>query len=518
MSEYIYNDKKAEYVIKFIEDNCVHVEGQWAGKPFLLFDWQKDIIKELFGTVENKTGLRRFREFYCEIGRKNGKSTLAAAIALYMLVADGEYGAQVVSVASIREQARIVFSMASKMVRMSPTLSSILDVQKNVIYYPQTQSTYKVIAAEAGAAHGMNLHAVIYDELHMINDGEMYAVLKSSMGARRQPLVMSFTTAGTDRNTFCHQMHEYAEGVTKGMRNDPRFLSRIYTIDEGDDWKDSKNWYKACPSLGKTVPLSYLEYEYNRTKELPSYEVTFKTLYLCVWTNVSSVWIKDDDWMACSDPSISIEDFEGEECVIGCDLSATDDLTSVVFLFKREGLTHIFPYFFLPDENIVAMGRVNKADYISWVEHNYLNLTQGPRVDYAQVADFIVEMGRKYKIKTCALDYNFNGGGMTNLLSAENVHVTRVQTNIKTISEPSKAFEILIATKKLRHNNNPCMRWNINNVVIYRDCNGNIRPDKLKGRRKIDGAMAAITGLYMADLLSEQTNQSSSVTSDDISA
>jgi phage terminase large subunit-like protein len=496
-----YNEARARHVVSFIEKFCVHIEGQWAGKPFILLDWQKEFIGELFGTLDDN-GLRQYREAYIEIARKQGKSSLGAALALYMLVADGEYGAQVVSVAKTREQARIIFSMAAKMVHMSPALSSILEVQKYCILYPKTQSIYKCIAAEAGSAHGMNLHAVLYDELHTIEDGEMYDVLKSSMGARRQPLIMSFTTAGTNRNSFCYTIHEYAVNVKKGLRTDPRFLSRIFTLDEGDDWKDPANWHKACPSLGKTVQLSYLEDEYNRCRELPSYEVTFKTLYLCIWANAESIWISDDDWMACADPTISIEDFAGQECVLGCDLSAGDDLTAVTALFKRDDKTYIFPFFFIPDFSIAEMGKRNKADYIGWVNNGKMLTTQGKTTDHEQITNWIVEFGRKYKIKTVALDYLFEGRDFAKRLATENIHVTTARTNWKVVSEPTKDFEKLIRNGKLVHDNNPCMRWNVINAVLWKDANGNVRPDKLKSRSKIDGVMATVLALYMKDMLS----------------
>lgn len=495
-----YNKARAEHCVNFIQKFCVHVEGQWAGKPFILLDWQREFIGELFGTLDDN-GLRQYREGYVEISRKSGKSTFAAAIALYMLIADGEYGAQVVSVAKTREQARIIFSMASKMVRMSPTLSSILEVQKYVILYPKTQSIYKCIAAEAGAAHGMNLHAAIYDELHTIEDSEMYDVLKSSMGARRQPMILSFTTAGTNKNSFCYTMHEYAINVKKGMRHDPRFLSRIFTLDEGDDWKDPSVWHKACPSLGKTVQMSYLEDEYNRCRELPSYEVTFKTLYLCIWANAESIWINDEDWMNCCDPAVSIEDFAGEECVLGTDLASGDDLSSVVAIFKRDGKTYLFPFFFIPDRNIAEMGKRNKADYVGWVNQGHLLTTEGITTDHEQITNWIVEFSRKHKVKTVALDYLFEGRDFAKRLATENIHVTVCRTNWKVVSEPTKDFEKLIRNKKLVHTNNPCMRWNVINAVLWRDANGNVRPDKLKSRSKIDGVMASVLALYMGDML-----------------
>ena len=499
-----FDTDAAERAVSFFAECLTHTTGEWRGKPFILSDWQAEIVRNIFGW-KRADGTRKYRTVFLGLPRKMGKTTLAAGLALYALYCDNEPGAQVINAAADREQAALCFDSAKQMVDAEPELRDRSEVFRRSVIVPATGSSYKVLSSEAYSKHGLSVSYAGMDELHAWPDRELYDVLVTSMGARRQPLTVITTTAGFDKHSLCYELWDYAEKISAGIIKDDSFYPAIYAAGKEDDWKDPKNWYKACPSLGKTVQITYLEDEYNRCRELPSYEVTFKTLYLCIWANAESIWISDDDWMACADPSVSIEEFAGKECVLGCDLSAGDDLTAITAVFKRDDKTYIFPFFFIPDFSIAEMGKRNKADYIGWVSNGHLLTTQGKTTDHEQITNWIIEFGRKYQIKTVALDYLFEGRDFAKRLATENVHVTTARTNWKVISEPTKDFEKLIRNGKLVHTGNPCMRWNVINAVLWKDANGNVRPDKLKSRSKIDGVMATVLALYMKDLLSEDS-------------
>jgi phage terminase large subunit-like protein len=495
----MFSSPKADRVIQFIERYCRLPEGNAethtkAGDRMVLIEWQKELIRTIYGTLKDN-GLRQYNEVYIEIPRKNGKSGLGAALALYHLIADGEVSAQVFSLASTRKQAAILFESAKKMVMFSPELRKILVVQKNAIYYPKTFSYYQVLASEAGANHGYNPSAVFIDELHTIEDGgALYEALTTGQAARAQPMTFSLTTAGNNQNTKCYELHCYAKDLQKGVLKNDNFFYKIYGIDKDDDWKDEAVWRKANPSIGVTMSIDRLRQLFVKAQGMSSEEASFRRLYLNQWDSAPDKWIMDADWIDCG-KDINIEDFKDYPCYIGMDLSARDDLTSAVALFNVDSNIYLFPYFFIGNENLSILGERHRVDYVGWQRDGHIIDTTGNTVDYEEIAEWITKKFDGFDVRTIKVDILFQGAAMTNLLTARGYNVEAGRTDWKTICEPAKKLERLIKRRYLVHNNNPVMRWNINNAKVRIDTKNNLWVDKDRGRNKVDGIYAALFGL-----------------------
>ena len=298
-----YDKELADYAVAFIENLC-HTKGEWANKKFLLIDWQEQIVRDLFGTIK-KDGFRQFTQAYVEIPKKQGKSELAAALSLLLTCGDGEERAEVYSCAADRQQASIVFDVAADMVRMCPALNrrcKIMDSRKRIVYLP-TRSFYQVLSAEAGTKHGFNIHGLLFDELHTQPNRKLYDVMtKGSGDARKQPLFFMITTAGTDINSICYEVHQKAEDIINGKKHDPTFYPVIYGAGPDDDWKDEKTWYKANPSLGITVDIEKVRAACASAMETPAEENAFRQLRLNQWVKQTVRWMQMDRWDKCAFP------------------------------------------------------------------------------------------------------------------------------------------------------------------------------------------------------------------------
>ncbi|HOX23422.1 MAG TPA: terminase large subunit, partial [Elusimicrobiales bacterium] len=296
--KYRFDAKAARKAERFFELYLTHVKGEWAGMPFKLERWQREIVRTLFGW-KRPDGTRRYRTCYIEIPRKNGKSSLCAGLALYLLMADREPSAEVYSAAADREQASIIFDIAKSMVSVSNELNLRLKVFRKAIAYNKAMSSYKVLSADAYTKHGLNAHGIIFDELHAQPNRELWDVLATSTGARTQPLTVAITTAGFDRSSICWELHEYARRIKEGVIEDDSFLPVIYAADEGDDWRDPKTWRKANPNIGVSISEDYLKRECAKAENIPAYENTFRRLHLNQWTQQESRWLPMSAWEAC---------------------------------------------------------------------------------------------------------------------------------------------------------------------------------------------------------------------------
>jgi len=283
--------------VRFFHKHLTHAKGELGGKPFTLEPWQQDYVRKLFAT---EGGARKVRTSLLAIPRKNGKSSLCAGIALKLLM-ENEPGCEVYSCAASRDQARLVFDMARVYVEQSPVLRQHLKVYRNAIVREATHGTYKALSAEAGIQHGLSAHGVIFDELHVSNR-EMWEVMLSSQGARRQPLTVALTTAGFDRKSVCWEIWKYAEAVAAGTVKDKTFLPAIYAAPIEADWKSEKTWEQANPNLGVSVRMDFLRSECARAVEMPTYENTFRQLYLNQWTEQSTRWLRMDHWLQGDKP------------------------------------------------------------------------------------------------------------------------------------------------------------------------------------------------------------------------
>jgi len=493
----VYSKEKADAAIKFISA-LKFTKGEWAGRPFILQPWQKKFIRKLFGYV-NKDGTRRYRTAYLEIPRKNGKSELAAAIALYLLFADGEPGAEIYSAAADREQASLVFNAAATMVRKSKWLSGIsriVDSQKRIVFYKKN-SFYRAISSEAYSKHGFNAHAVVYDELHVAPNRDLWDTLQTSMGARRQPLMLAITTAGYDRNSICWEVHEYARQVRDGVIKDPSFLPVIYSADPEDDWTDEKVWAKANPNLGVTIKLDFLRQECQRAKEIPAYQNTFRRLYLNQWTQQDTRWIDMEAWRECGG-KVDYEELANLRCWAGVDLSTTTDISSCALVFEpdSDGVVHVLSYNWVPRENIAARVRCDRVPYDLWAQQGHITATEGNVIDYDYIRIAITdEIKRRFPLLQVVGYDPWNATKWAIDLESEGVPVMEVRQGFKTMSPACKELERLIIGRKLRHNNNPVLTWAMDNLVVAQDPAGNIKPAKDKSTERIDPAVAVIIAI-----------------------
>lgn len=505
----MYSKEKADAAIKFISA-LKFTKGEWAGRPFILQPWQKKFIRKLFGYV-NKDGTRRYRTAYLEIPRKNGKSELAAAIALYLLFADGEPGAEIYSAAADREQASLVFNAAASMVRKSKWLSGIsriVDSQKRIVFYKKN-SFYRAISSEAYSKHGFNAHAVVYDELHVAPNRDLWDTLQTSMGARRQPLMLAITTAGYDRNSICWEVHEYARQVRDGVIKDPSFLPVIYSADPEDDWTDEKVWAKANPNLGVTIKLDFLRQECQRAKEIPAYQNTFRRLYLNQWTQQDTRWIDMEAWRECGG-KVDYEELANLRCWAGVDLSTTTDISSCALVFEpdSDGVVHVLSYNWVPRENIAARVRRDRVPYDLWAQQGHITATEGNVIDYDYIRIAITdEIKRRFPLLQVVGYDPWNATKWAIDLESEGVPVMEVRQGFKTMSPACKELERLIIGRKLRHNNNPVLTWAMDNLVVAQDPAGNIKPAKDKSTERIDPAVAVIIAIS-AMLQSEAPEES----------
>jgi len=492
-----YDKAKADRAVKFIQ-NLKHTKGKWDGKKFMLLPWQEQIVRDIFGIVR-ADGKRQFLTAYVEIPKKQGKSELAAAIALYLLYADGEASAEVYGAACDRNQASIVFDVAKQMVMKSPALmkrSKIAAATKRIVNYSNA-GFYQVLSAETGTKHGLNVSGLVFDEIHAQPNRKLYDVLtKGSGDAREQPLFFIITTAGTDKQSICYELHTKALDIMNGRKNDSTFYPVVYGLEEGDDWNDEANWYKANPSLGHTIAIERVREAYKNALENPAEENVFKQLRLNMWMNSTVVWIPEHIYDKGNSP-IDIDSLAGRDCYAGLDLASTSDITAFVLVFppRSEDEKYIvLPFFWLPEDTLELRCRRDHVLYDVWERQGYIHTTEGNVIHYGFIERFIEDLGKKYHIKEIAYD-RWNATQMVQNLEDEGFTMVPFGQGFKDMSPPSKELYKLLMEGSIIHGGNPVLKWMAQNVVMRTDPAGNIKPDKERSVEKIDGIVALIMGL-----------------------
>ena len=496
------SEEKARRVIQFIE--CLrHTKGEFHGQPFRLLPWQEKVIRDVFGTVRDDDPTRRqYTTAYIEIPKKNGKSELGAAIALNMLCNDDEQRAEVYSCASDRQQAAIVFDVAVDMVRQSPALSrriKIIPSTKRMVYQP-TGSIYQVLSSEVATKHGLNVSACIFDELHTQPTRALYDVMTQGSGdARKQPLWFFLTTAGTDRNSICWEVHQKALDILEGRKSDPRFYPVLFGLPDDADWTDEKNWYLANPSLDQTIMIDKVRDAFHKAQETPADENMFRQLRLNQWVKQSIRWMPMDKWDACGD-EYDEEDLKGRICYAGLDLSSTSDLTALVLVFPptvTDPRYRILPFFWLPEETLSLRVRRDHVMYDVWERQGFIRTTEGNVVHYGFIEEFIRQLGERYDIREIAYD-RWNASMMVQALQDDGFTMVPFGQGFRDMSNPTKDLMRLVLEGSLRHNRHPVLRWCIDNVFVRTDPAGNIKIDKEKSTEKVDGAVALVMALDRA--------------------
>lgn len=505
-----YDKAAADYAVGFIECLC-RTKGTWAGKPFELIDWQERIIRDIFGILK-PNGYRQFNTAYIEIGKKNGKSELAAAVALLLCCGDGEERAEVYGCAADRQQASIVFEVAADMVRMCPALGKrvkILASQKRMVYLP-TNSFYQVLSAEAYSKHGFNIHGVVFDELHTQPNRKLFDVMtKGSGDARMQPLYFLITTAGTDTQSICYETHQKAKDILEGRKIDPTFYPVIYGAKEDEDWTDPEVWKRSNPSLGITVGIDKVQAACDSARQNPAEENSFRQLRLNQWVKQSVRWMPMDKWDACAIP-VDAAALEGRVCYGGLDLSSTMDITAFVLVFpptEEDEPFAVLPYFWIPEENIDLRVRRDHVPYDVWEKQGFLMTTEGNVVHYGFIETFIEKLGEKYNIREIAFD-RWGAVQMVQNLEGMGFTVVPFGQGFKDMSPPTKELMKLTLEKKIAHGGHPVMRWMADNIFIRTDPAGNIKADKEKSTEKIDGVIALIMAMDRAIRCGNDTSES----------
>ena len=505
-----YDKEYADFSVAFIESLC-HTKGTWAGKRFELMDWQEQIIRDLFGILK-PNGYRQFNTAYIEIPKKNGKSELAAAVALLLTCGDGEQRAEVYGAAADRQQASIVFDVAADMVRMCPALNKrvkILASQKRLIYEP-TNSFYQVLSAEAYSKHGFNVHGVVFDELHSQPNRKLYDVLtKGSGDARMQPFFFLITTAGTDTHSICYEVHQKAQDIIDGRKIDPTFYPVIYGADDTEDWTSPKVWKKCNPSLGETIGMDKVKTACESAKQNPGEENSFRQLRLNQWVKQAVRWMPMDKWDKCAF-AVNEEQLQGRVCYGGLDLSSTTDITAFVLVFPpldEEDKYIILPYFWIPEDTLDLRVKRDHVPYDVWHRQGYLQTTEGNVVHYGYIEKFIEELGKKFNIREIAFD-RWGAVQMVQNLEGMGFTVVPFGQGFKDMSPPTKELMKLTLEQKIAHGGHPVLRWNMDNIFIRTDPAGNIKADKEKSTEKIDGAVATIMALDRAIRCGNDTSES----------
>lgn len=474
-----------------------HSKGEWAGQPFELSDWQAFIVGSLFGW-KRADGTRRFREGYLEVARKNGKTTMLAGIGLLLAFFDDEPGAEVYAAATKREQAKICWGEARRMVQATPALRRRISVLVGNLHDERTHSKFEPLGADADSMDGLNISGAIGDELHAHKTRGIVDVLETATAARRQPMIVYITTAGHDRHSVCWQKREYALKVLQGVIEDDTVFAYIATIDEGDDWTDPKVWAKANPNLGISVKLDDLERKCRAAIETPSNQNAFKRLHLDIWTEQVSKWLTLEVWDRCAGP-VDAEALRGRECYGGLDLASTTDLAALALLFPREdGGFDELAYFWVPEEGLRKRVERDRVPYDVWERQGFIRATEGNVIDYAAIFECLTEeVAARFKLVDLGYD-PWNATQLITQLMGEGLTCVPIRQGFASLSAPTKEFEKLVLAGRLRHGGNPVLRWMASNVAAASDPAGNIKPDKAKSADRIDGIVATIMALDRA--------------------
>ncbi len=493
-SPYFFDEAAGERPILFAERFCKQSQGV-IGAPLALELFQKAYIQALFGFLEKETGYRRFRETMFLVGRKNGKTTLLAAIALYLLIADYEGAAEIYSVATKKDQAKKVLTEAINMVKQSPELRATLRKRRNDLYFPATASTFEALASDSNTLDGLNSHAVIIDELHAIKDRNLYEVMKQSTSSRRQPLVIMITTAGTVRESVFDSLYEIAGNIADGNQCEDTFLPILYELDAREEWLDPTKWQKANPGLGTIKQFKTLQGFVNRAKASPDALPSVLCKDFNVREVAATVWLSYD--AIRSDLRFDINDLYNTYALGGCDLSATTDLTAATLLVRKpdDPIVYVLQQYFLPETRVAHLEEknTNEAPYRRWAERGLLTICPGNRVDYHTVTEWFCQMRDTYKIDCMKVGYDRAlAGYWVDEMKANGYEMEAVAQGPYTWSQPMRELGAALEGKTVNYNGNPMLVWCLTNTGVKKSGLNNIQPVKITEKRRIDGMVSLL--------------------------
>lgn len=496
--QYVYSDAHAQRPIRFIEGFCKHSKGEWAGKPLKLELFQKAFISALFGFVDKSTGYRQYNETFFMVSRKNGKSELLSAIALYLLIADGEPGAEIYSVATKKDQSKIVFDETVRMVQQSKSLGKHIRKRKIDLYYPDGMAKFQPLGKNSDTLDGLNSHGVIIDEAHAIKDRNTYEVMKQSMSARRQPLLIMITTAGTVRECIFDDQYQYAAELLEGKFTDNHFLPIIYELDQKEEYKDPAAWIKANPGLGVIKKTADLVGKVEKAKHSPA--------------DLAGVLVKDFDirenarqsWLSLSDienpDTFDIETLRGCYAIGGADLSRTTDLTCGTYLLydRKTDQFCVEQMYFIPEDALNNSDICYSVPYKIWIERGLVRTCKGNMIDYRDLTAWFLEMVEKYDIRPTWIYYDrYSAQYWVEEMKQNGFRMVDCAQGARTLSIPMQLLGAHLSANKVNYNNNPVLKWCLTNTGVAPDRNGNLMPVKANQQKyRIDG-MASLLDAYV---------------------
>lgn len=506
-SEWEYNPKRANHAIEFIENFCKHSKGKMGGKPFILELWQKALIAAVFGFVHKIDGIRKYREVILIVARKNGKSTLSAAVGLYMQTADGEPGPEIVSAATKKDQAKIIWSEAKRMVKKSPSLRKRIRTLVSELASDYNDGTFKPLSSDSNTLDGLNVHCGLIDELHAIEDKNLYDVIVDGTSAREEPLIFITSTAGTVREGIFDIKYDEAERIIQGYDDpngykDERVLPIIYELDKREEWTDPKCWKKANPGLGTIKDFSELERKVNKAKENPLLVKNLLTKDFNIRDTSTEAWLTFEQ--IDNKETFNILELKPRYGIGGVDLSETTDLTSacVLFMIPSDDKIYFEHMYWLPEELLEQRAREDKVPYDIWHEMGLLRTTPGNTIHPKFVTQWFLEVQNELDIYLPWIGYDRWSAkywveemegyfGKTAMIP--------VAQGKKTLSGPMKKLGADLSSKKIIYNNNPITKWCLTNTSVDIDKNGNIQPVKNNPKRRIDGLVAMLNAYVVLD-------------------
>lgn len=495
--EYVFDYSKSQRPIKFLEKFCCHSKGKWAGKPVVLELWQKAMLEAVYGFVDKETGLRKYRKVVFFVAKKNGKSFISSGIGLFGLTSDGEGGAEIYSVATTRDQAKIVWQEAKNMVGKSPALKKRCRRTINSIFYDKENAWFSPLASKTDSLDGKNPYYVLEDEVWAWTDMDMITIMEDGVSSREQPLILETSTMGTVREKVFDNEYSYCERIVKGYLCEPdgiideTILPIIYELDEKSEWQDEEAWYKANPNLGVSKKIEYLRNQVQKAINDP----TKLTNLLCKDFNVrqssTSSWLTYEELN--NESTYKDEEFKDCYCIGGCDLSSTTDLTCATLIGFKSGEMKVKQMYFIPESLLDKKVQEDKIPYDKWKALGWLRTSEGSRVNYSDVTNWFVEQVEKFELRPLWVGYDsWNAQYWCEEMKTFGFDMVAVRQGAKTMSTPMKQMKADLMDKKINYNNNPILKWCLSNMSIKSDENENIRPVKENQRARIDGAVSLI--------------------------
>ncbi len=478
-----------------------HVIGHWPTKNIVYEPWQCWVWMNIIGFKNKETDFRRFRIAHVEIGRGNAKSAMASQAALYFLALDDPNGNQISTVATKKDQARIVLDSARAMARKNASFLKHTGVKvlAHAISHPKSNSSVRALASEHSGLDGLNDVLAILDELHAMKR-DTFEVIYSGMSKRADSLTLCITTAGQDVHSVGCSQSAYAKKISLGDVNDEQFFAVVYCLDQGDDWEDEKVWIKPNPNLGVSVDITTLRAKITKALETPADIPNIKIKHMNMWISEAQAFYDQEVWDRCADPSLKLEDFKGKSCRMGIDLASHVDITSTALIFREKDVYTIFDRSYLPEETVRS---ARNMLYDDCVARGFLIATPGAAINYGFICTEAEQLAKDHKVLECLYDA-WNATETAQKLSNK-IEMVKVAMNVANFSEPMKKLDALMRSGKLRHNGSPLLRWCLGNIVAKEDHNGNVFPRKSHTKLKIDPIIAILMALA-GWLQTEQTD------------